>query len=65
MTGEDVITAHLDESELARIDALAQLHGIGRDAMLAVLVREGLSTCENALEIERFSHGKGMSHQES
>jgi len=57
MTGEGVITAHLEDEEITRVDALAQRRGIGRDAMLIELVRTGLSTCEKTREIEGKSQG--------
>ncbi len=36
------ITACFEEEDLARIDALARLHGVTRDAMIARILRTGL-----------------------
>ena len=47
MTAEGMITTHLDEEDLARVDELAQQKGVSRDEMLAAVVRSGLLACEH------------------
>lgn len=42
MTTTEIITALLDEDDLARIDALARAHSLTREEMLAEIVRSGL-----------------------
>ena len=50
VAAEEVITAALDDADLARVDALAAQHGVAREEMLARLAHVGVEALERRAE---------------